>query len=207
MSIIDISRDIARCSVYPGDPETHIEAVSRMADGAGCNLAKISMGLHNGTHADAPLHFVEDGDSIDKVDLDRFFGECAVIEVEPGPITGEYVEENFPNEERILVKSMGRAWFLESAATELALRGIKLIGTDALSVGTKGDQVAPHRAFLTQNIGILESLKLDNVMPGRYFLSALPLKIGAAEASPVRAVLIDSYIFWGGSNNKQRGSF
>lgn len=200
MSIIDISRDIARCSVYPGDPPTEICAVQRLADGDECNLAKISMGLHNGTHADAPLHFVEDGISAEKLELDRFFGECAVIEVKPGPITGEYVESYFPDEERILVKSMGRAWFLESAAAELALRGVRLIGTDAMSVGTKGAQTAPHRAFLTQNVAILESLKLDDVKPGRYFLSALPVKISAVEAAPVRAVLIDSYIFWGGSS-------
>ena len=95
---------------------------------------------------------------------------------------------------------MGKAWFLESAAAELALRGVRLIGTDAMSVGTKGNQSAPHRAFLTQNVAILESLKLDNVKPGRYFLSALPIKIGAVVAAPVRAVLVDSYIFWGGSS-------
>lgn len=197
MKILDISRDIARCSVYPGDPITKINAVSKIKAGDECNLAEISMCLHTGTHTDAPLHFLENGNSVDKIPLDVFLGECKVINVPGGPITGQYVEENFPqDEERVLIKGNGKAWFIESGAEAVALKGIKLIGIDAMSVGTKGNQVAPHKAFLRENITIIESLNLDEVKEGKYFLCALPLKISSVEASPVRAVLIEDYIFW-----------
>lgn len=200
MQIIDISKDITRCEVYPGDPPVRLETVQTIADGCDCNLSAIYTGLHNGTHADAPLHFLDGGDSIDKADLRVFFGECHVIEVPPGAITGEYVNRYFPEKaERILVKSGGKAWFLESAAEELAFSGVRLIGTDALSVGTAGVQQETHVAFLRENVSILENLELENVKPGRYFLAAQPLKIGGAEAAPVRAVLLADYVFWSGS--------
>lgn len=200
MQIIDISKDITRCELYPGDPPVRLETVQTIADGCDCNLSAIYTGLHNGTHADAPLHFLDGGDSIDKADLRVFFGECHVIEVSAGAITGEYVNRCFPEKaERILVKSGGRAWFMESAAEELAFSGVRLIGTDALSVGTSGAQKETHCAFLRENVAILENLELENVKPGRYFLAAQPMKIGGAEAAPVRAVLLADYVFWSGS--------
>ena len=200
MQIIDISKDITCCELYPGDPPVRLETVQTIADGCDCNLSAIYTGLHNGTHADAPLHFLDGGDSIEKAELRVFLGECHVIEVPPGAITGEYVNRCFPEKaERILVKSGGKAWFLESAAEELAFSGVRLIGTDALSVGTAGAQQETHIAFLRENVAILENLELENVKPGRYFLAAQPLKIGGAEAAPVRAVLLADYVFWSGS--------
>ena len=96
MQIIDISRDITSCALYPGDPEVKLDVVSTLTGGDSCNLSAIYTGLHNGTHADAPLHFIDGGDSIEKADLSVFIGECHVIEVPVGPITGEYVNKYFP---------------------------------------------------------------------------------------------------------------
>lgn len=200
MQIIDISKDITKCDIYPGDPDVTIEAVSTLKNGDSCNLSAIHTGLHNGTHADAPLHFIDGGDSIDKADLDAFIGECYVIEAPEGPVTGEFVNKFFPPKaKRVLVKSGGKAWFMESAAEEIAFSGVKLIGTDSLSVGIHGNQTLPHRAFLRENVAIIENLDLTNVKPGRYFLVAQPLKIGGAEAAPLRAVLLADMIFWSGS--------
>ncbi len=200
MQIIDISKDITKCDIYPGDPEVSLEVVSALKNGDSCNLSAIYTGLHNGTHADAPLHFIEDGDSIDKAELDAFIGDCYVIEVPEGPITGEFINNFFPkNAKRVLVKGNGKAWFLESAAEEIAFAGVKLIGTDSLSVGISGNQTLTHKAFLRENVAIVENLDLKKVNPGRYFLLAQPLKIGGAEAAPLRAVLLADMIFWSGS--------
>ena len=101
--------------------------------------------MHTGTHADAPLHFIDGGASIDEVPLEPFIGPCTVIEVPEGAITGEDINEKFPQKcERLLIKGGGKAYFHSSAADELADIGLKLIGTDSLSVGVKGDQVAPQ---------------------------------------------------------------
>lgn len=200
MQIIDISKDITKCDIYPGDPEVFLEVVSALKNGDSCNLSAIYTGLHNGTHADAPLHFIDGSDSIEKADLDAFIGDCYVIEAPEGPVTGEFVNNNFPKDaKRVLVKSGGKAWFMESAAEEIAFSGIKLIGTDSLSVGIPGNQTGPHRAFLRENVAIVENLELEKVRPGRYFLLAQPLKIGGAEAAPLRAVLLADMIFWSGS--------
>ncbi len=200
MQIIDISRDITKCELYPGDPEVRLEVASALSRGDSCNLSAIYTGLHNGTHADAPLHFIEGGESIDKADLSVFIGECYVIEVPEGPITGEYVDNHFPRDaERVLIKGNGKAWFMENGAEEVAFSKIKLIGTDSLSVGTHGNQTGPHRALLRENVAIVENLDLSKVKPGKYFLLAQPLKIGSAEAAPLRAVLLADFIFWSGS--------
>lgn len=200
MQIIDISKDIADCEIYPGDPAVRFETISRIGDGGDCNLTAMYTGLHNGTHVDAPLHFIENGDSVDKADLRTFIGECYVIEAPQGAVTGEFVNKHFPpNAQRVLVKSGGKAWFLQSAAEEIAFGGIKLIGTDAMSVGTQGCQTETHTVFLRENVAIIENLELSAVKPGRYFLVAQPLKIGGAEAAPTRAVLLADYVFWSGT--------
>ena len=200
MQIIDISKDITKCELYPGDPEVRLEIASAISDGASCNLTAIYTGLHNGTHADAPLHFIDGADSIEKADLNVFIGECHVIEVPEGPITGEYVDNYFPPDaKRVLIKGGGKAWFMKSGAEEVAFSGIKLIGTDSLSVGVHGDQTGPHVALLRENVAVLENLDLEKVRPGKYFLLAQPLKIGGAEAAPVRAVLLADFVFWSGS--------
>lgn len=197
MKIIDISKKFFSCNVYPGDPEPEYERVSDMKQGAVYNGSVVKAGVHTGTHADAPLHFLYDGISIEKMPLDAYIGPCTVIQVPPGAITGEYVDRFFPQEcERLLVKSDGLAYFMDFSAQELVDRGIRLIGTDALSVGGRGNEMAPHKAFMQSNVAILESLDLSAVKPGEYFLCAAPVAFDGMEAAPVRAVLIEDYIFW-----------
>lgn len=200
MQIIDISKDIAQCEIYPGDPPVKIRQVSHISKGGEYNLSEITTGLHNGTHYDAPLHFLENGQSAEKAHLSVFIGECYVVETPPGAVTGEFVNEHFPKgAKRILMKGRGKSYLLESAAEEIAFGGVRLLGTDGLSVGTEGMQKEPHTALLRENVAILENLDLENVKEGKYFLLAQPLKISGAEAAPVRAVLIGDFIFWSGT--------
>ncbi len=160
-------------------------------------MASIKTTLHAGTHADAPLHFINDGIPINKVSLSRFIGECIVLEVDTEVITGEYVDNHFPKStKRLLLKSSGKAYFEKTGAEEAAYFGYDLIGTDAMSIGSPSDQVNPHRAILGEEIAVLENLDLSRVKPGRYFLVALPLKLQGMDASPVRAVLLDGHVFW-----------
>ncbi|HZK39817.1 MAG TPA: cyclase family protein [Clostridia bacterium] len=197
MNLIDISRDTIASPVYPGDPETVVERVREIAGGHDCNLSAVFSCVHTGTHADAPLHFLEEGDSIDKIPPAVYIGPCMVIEVDQNLITGEYVNSNFPHPcERLLIKGKGRAFFMDSAAEEAAALGIRLIGTDANSIGYKGNQIKPHKAFLGKGVAVLEGLDLSAVSPGNYFLIAPPVKLGGLEAAPVRALLITDYIFW-----------
>lgn len=136
MNLIDISSDLLTAPVYPGDPEPRLHVLSRIANGDACNLSALYACLHTGTHADAPMHFIEGGKSISEVPLECFIGPCTVLEIGPGPVTGEQIDALVkPGCERVLFKSGGSAYFLESAGDELAMLGVRLIGTDAQSVG------------------------------------------------------------------------
>ena len=191
MKIIDITREVLSCPVFPGDPVANLERVAKIEDGSQYNLGKIEMCLHNGTHMDAPLHFLSDEKDITEIPHEAFFGPCVVVEANTEMITGAFVEEYFPrNAKRILVKSGGKAVFHESAASAIAQMGCYLEGSDGRT----------HRMFLMDNIALLENLDLSNVKKGDYFLSAAPIKISGAEAAPVRAFLVSDFIFWSGDN-------
>ena len=197
MHLIDITRDITRTPPYPGDPETVLEQIRTIGEDSDCNLSTLFTCLHTGTHADAPVHYLEGGFSVDQYPPDVFVGPCVVLEVHDSPITGEYVNERFPQTaERILIKGGGEVTFMDSAAEEAAELPLRLIGTDADSVGSEINEIRPHKAFLSKGIAVLEGLDLTDVAPGNYFLIALPMRIGGADGAPVRAVLADDYIFW-----------
>ena len=197
MKIIDISRKFFQTEIYPGDPEPTVEQICEIGENSECNLSVVRACVHTGTHADAPLHFISGGDSIDSLPLDAFVGPCRVIEVPEGVITGEYVDKYFPEEcERLLIKGNGKAFFMDSSAQELAQRNLRLIGTDSLSVGCKGNQTGPHKAFLGGGVAVLEGLDLSKVKAGNYFLFAPPVLFDGLEGAPVRAVLIEDYVFW-----------
>ena len=200
MRIIDISHDLFKVPVYPGDPEPYVDEIRSIQNGFECNLNAVYTCLHAGTHIDAPNHFVDGAPTIEKIPLGAFIGECMVIEAPPEPITGDYVEKYFPRQkERLLIKAGGQGAFIESGALACVEAGIKLIGVDSPSVGIKGQQGRTHRAFQNADTVILEYLNLADVAPGNYFLIALPLRLSGLEASPCRAVLIADYLFWSGT--------
>lgn len=202
MKIIDISKNLLTCEVYPGDPKPEAEQISVIGEQSDCNLSVLHTCVHTGTHVDAPLHFIEGGASIEQLPLEPYIGPCTVIAVKAGIITGEYVDKFFPKKcERLLIKGNGRAFFMDSSAEELMDMGVRLIGTDALSVGCKGNQTKPHRAFLSNGVAVLENLDLSEVAPGNYFLFAPPVKLDGMEGAPARAVLIDDHIFWAQKSN------
>ena len=194
--LIDISKDLRTCAVYPGDPAPDFSVFSSIAAGDACNMAVMTAVLHTGTHADAPLHFLRTGADMAAVPPEPFVGECVVIEAPPGPMTGSFVDEQFPQAARILIKSGGKAYFDRTGAEAAAFSGVKLIGTDAMSVGCPEDQIGPHRALLGEGVAVLENLELTDVKPGRYFLIAPPVKISGVDGAPVRALLLDGYLFW-----------
>ena len=195
-TVIDISKDLITRNVYPGDPVPELSVFSSLAAGDGCNMAMLRTTLHTGTHADAPLHFIRGGKDIASLPLEPFIGECEVIEITEKVITGQYVDDRFPRAERLLLKSGGRSYFDRTGAEEAAYIGVKLIGTDGMSVGCEADQTGPHRALLSEGVCILENLDLSKVKPGKYFLLAQPAKIGGVDGAPARAVLLDGYLFW-----------
>mgnify|MGYP002549435407 CR=1 FL=1 len=189
MKYIDITRELLAAPVYPGDPAPRMEELHRMKLGDECNVSAVYACLHNGTHLDAPRHFVPDGQAIDEIALSACMGECSVVEGE-GLLLGAQAEELLPKlKPRLLFK--GRVQISPSAAFVLSDAGIELLGVEAQSVAPPECTAAVHRQLLGSGMVLLEGLDLSKAKPGTYFLFAAPMKIAGADGSPVRAVLLE----------------
>ena len=196
MKIYDITRELISAPVYPGDPTPKIERLASMDDGDPYNLSALSLCLHNGTHVDAPRHFINDGKDVSAIDLASVVGPAAVIERE-GDITPDVARDilnsaaAYPADSarRILIK--GNATVTDSAATVFAKAGILLLGVESQSVGAPDAPMASHIALLSRGVILLEGLDLGAVPAGNYLLAAQPLKINGADGAPCRAILIE----------------
>lgn len=203
---IDVSAPLRSGMVHwPGDPPIVIERVQDMDHGAVCNVSRLALGAHTGTHMDAPAHFIAQGASIDTLPLDVTIGTARVLAIsDPVEITVEALRPHqIARGERILFKTRNsaRPWasepFIEDfvylaqeAAAYLADIGVRLVGVDYLSVGGYRVDGAPtHRALLGAGVWIIEGLDLSAVAPGAYEMICLPLRIMGCDGAPARAVL------------------
>ncbi len=207
MSWVDLSLPIGNgMPVYPGDPEVVIERVAEQPVDR-CQLSRLVLGSHSGTHLDAPRHFIEDGQTILDLPLDRFTGRASVIAcpTEPGqPIDIRFLKtvRKLPD---ILILSTGyetqwgceqyfasTPWFAEGSANLLIELGIRLVGADLPTfreMNKTGDSSAMHKSLLGQGIILVENL--TRLIPFRGKLvefMALPLPIRGGDGSPVRAI-------------------
>ena len=181
IKIIDITRELtAETKVYEGDPHVRLECFFTV-DNYGYSVTKLSMGSHSGTHLDAPSHVLNGARTTKDIPLNDLVGECVVVDKKDFRVP--------VGTKKILLKSAPGvpAKLTAKSAQKLVDAGVRLIGTDDLSIG--GDEV--HKILLSEGIVVLESLYLDKVKAGDYFLCALPLKI-EADGSPIRACLIES---------------
>ena len=88
MKIYDISQEVFSCQVYPDDPVPEKKMLKSMDKGEVYNLTAFSMCAHNGTHIDAPFHFIKDGKTVDELCLEAFVGMAYVAE-HHGIVTGD----------------------------------------------------------------------------------------------------------------------
>ena len=197
MKIYDISQEVFSCQVYPGDPAPERNILSSMEKGDLYNLTAFSMCAHNGTHVDAPFHFLQDGKTVDAISLDAFVGMAYVAEHE-GDITAddaigilERAREAGRNcVKRILIK--GKAVVTLEAAEVFSEAGLLLFGNESQTVGPEDAPMAVHLKMLGADMVFLEGIRLAEVSEGSYFLNAAPIHLGDADGAPCRAVLIES---------------
>lgn len=194
MKLIDISQEVLSCKVFLGDESPKGELVRSMAEGELYNLSMLSMCAHNGTHVDAPFHFLNDGKTVDQMPLEAFVGDCFVARHE-GEVTAADAREILKNAEaagtceRILIA--GKATVILEAAEVFAEAGIKLLGNESQTVGPENAPMAVHKVLLAKEIVLLEGIVLAEVSEGKYFLSAAPLNFAGFDGAPCRAYLIE----------------
>ncbi len=208
MKIYDISEPISPATaVFPGDTPFSVEWLTRIEQGASCNVSAITMSVHCGTHTDSPQHFDSRGADIASVDLTAYMGRCRVMEVTGSGklslISAAALDAAaLAGVERILFKTKAEHDHTvfdinftsvgPEAAHFLAKSGVRLVGIDTPSIDhavSKG--MKAHHALQENGVAILENLDLSQVPPGDYELIALPLKIVGGDSSPVRAILRD----------------
>ena len=197
MKIYDISQEVFSCQVYPGDPIPEKKVLKSMGTGEVYNLTAFNMCAHNGTHIDAPFHFIKDGKTVDEICLEAFVGMTYVAEHQ-GIVTGDDAvkiiekakKQNIEAKKRILIK--GEVEVSLEAAKVFASSDILLLGNEPQTVGPQNAPMAVHLVLLGANIILLEGIRLSEVPEGVYFLSAAPLNLSGADGSPCRAVLISN---------------
>ena len=196
MKIYDISQEVFGCKVFPGDPAPERKIISSIENGALYNLTAISMCAHNGTHVDAPFHFIKDGKTVDEIGLEAVVGMAYVTE-HHGSVTGDDANEivnkakklNPEAAKRILLK--GDAKVSLEAAKVFAASGICLLGNESQTVGPENAPMEVHLVLLGAGVILLEGIRLSEVPEGVYLLNAAPLNLSGADGAPCRAVLMD----------------
>jgi arylformamidase len=204
MQIYDISRTLDKgIEVWPGDPEFYPRWAMRIRDGETCNVAEIHMGVHTGTHIDAPLHLDDSGIDVSSIPIRNCIGPARVFSMaaEKCIRAADLEALDWRGVERALFKTRSRrpegqpfsrsyVYFAEDAAEFLARHEMYLVGTDGPSVDAFESELLPsHTILLGRGTVILEDAQLEKVPPGDYELFCLPLKLAGLDGSPVRAIL------------------
>lgn len=212
MEIIDITAPVSPESVvWPGDGAPTHEFVSHTDRGDPSTVSRWDLSAHTGTHADARMHFIPGGWTMESLELSRCVGPCRVVDLThvDGHVSRADLEAaQVAGMARLLFKTpnsdlalMAREGFSEEytaisleAAEYLVEIGAETVGVDYLSVEPFEDkEFNTHHALLGADVVILEGLVLGGVEPGEYFLACLPLKLAGSDGSPARAILIRGY--------------
>lgn len=199
MKLYDISQELFSSVVYPGDPAPKKTMLSTIEEGAPCNVTFLTMCAHNGTHLDAPLHFVDGGKAIDEIPLSVLVGPCYLFKWE-GEIGREDAREMLKQARakspeaarRILVG--GRATLTKEAAEVFVKEGVILYGNESQTVGPENAPMEVHLVLLGAGCVLLEGIRTSEAAEGEYLLSAAPINLGGSDGSPVRALLIDGVL-------------
>lgn len=196
MKIYDISQEVFSCQVYPGDPAPKKEMLSAMDSGDLYNLTAFRMCAHNGTHIDAPFHFIKDGKTVEAIDLEAVVGLAYVAEHQ-GIVSGDDAvkilekakAQDAEAAKRILIK--GAAEVSPEAAKVFADSGILLLGNESQTIGPEDEPMEVHQLLLGADVILLEGIRLSEVPEGCYFLNAAPLNLAGADGAPCRAILME----------------
>jgi arylformamidase len=210
MRTYDISLTINESlPIWPGDDPIQIETTHKLEDGAIANMTHISMGVHTGTHVDAPYHFLGgETPTVESLDLQVLNGRAYVLHVpdEVNIITADVLSNSNipPRTRRLLFRTKNsELWenpnhtFQEdfvaldaSAAQYLVEKNIKLVVIDYLSIASFHEPTPTHEILLKANVIIIEGLSLSKVSQGRYTIHCLPIKIEGVDGAPARVILV-----------------
>ena len=176
-----------------------------MNAGANLTLSDMRVSLHVGAHADAPSHYLADGEDISVRRLDLYLGRCIVVDVDVA--RGERIMPDHVADKS--KRSARRAFFSAPERSPITAAGTTISPASRPSSSTISTTTASASSASTPPRSIPSTRKRSKpttpspattwpsskawcssgVEEGEYELIALPLRIKGADASPVRAVL------------------
>ncbi|RYZ40857.1 MAG: cyclase family protein [Myxococcaceae bacterium] len=189
---------------WPDNPPIQVRHHLDLAKGDAANVSHLSLGVHSGTHVDAPVHFIPGGLGVDAMPLDRLLGDVRVLALPKGPaITAQALREHAPRKgERLLFKTANSShrWDTSGFKTDftylssdgarfLVEAGVRTVGIDYLSIAGMEEGEATHRLLLEAGVCIIEGLDLTRVEPGAYEMVCLPLRLANGDGAPARVLL------------------
>ena len=208
MDIIDITIPLSEGTpVWEGEKGITIQRSAIIGPTSDYNVTRIEMGLHSGTHVDAPFHIRENGAFTDAIPLTKMIGPVQVVLI---PADVQVINKKVlkaieidPSIKKILFKTVNSRFWDQvppvftreyvgldtSGAEYLVSLEMELVGIDYFSISAFNDLHAPHVVMLQAGAVILENLDLRTVQVGRYTLYCLPLKVIGTDGAPARVIL------------------
>ncbi|AEB95000.1 MAG: cyclase family protein [Metallosphaera sp.] len=198
--------------VWPTNPLVEIKPIG-IASRDGYNVESISFVTHTGTHIDAPYHFVENGLTVDKLDLSLLInkGYCVTPKVKGKEIDSQALNEVWKSEyngKTILIRTgwdkkrgYTREFLYEfpglslDGAEFLLSKGVKVIGIDTLGIEPYyHNDFQVHKRLLGEGVIVIEDLaNLEQLEEGKeYLIIALPIKVGNGSGAMARVVAVES---------------
>ena len=209
MKIHDITVGVTpEMPVWPNNPPVELERMNKIEEGANSNVSRLALGVHTGTHVDAPVHFVPGATGVELLPLNVLVGRCLVIHlarthrITADDLAGALIP---PSTRRLLLKTRNSGYWAKgdkefhtdyvaidpTGAQWLVDRRVELVGVDYLSVAPWKETKTTHEILLKAGLVVVEGLNLSKIKPGRYELTCLPLKLVGSDGAPCRAILIE----------------
>lgn len=210
--MFDLSVEIrTHMPVWPTSPLPVVEPVG-IASRDGYNVESIRFLTHTGTHIDAPYHFIEDGETVDQIPLQRLvsYGYCVSPRFKGTEITRGDLEAKWRREYRGSTILIHTGWsrkrgftkqFLyefpglsEDAADFLLQQKVGVVGIDTLGIEPYSHKdFRVHKKLLSKGVVVIEDLAgLEQLAEGKkYLIVALPVKISGGSGAMTRVVAIE----------------
>lgn len=188
-------------TVYKNKPEKQPK-LNQVTNGY-VTETRLELDVHTGTHIDAPLHMVVNGDTFEAIPLESLVGQCKVFDltdVEDGITKKDLEKFQIEKNDFILLKTKNSyedtfnfdfIYLAQDGAEYLSEIGVRGVGIDTLGIERSQEGHPTHKTLFAHKIIIIEGLRLKDIEQGDYFMVAAPLKLVGTDGAPARVLLFE----------------
>jgi kynurenine formamidase len=203
MKVIDLTHPITGdLRVYfPWHPETRIELTATYRENL-CEVRRLSLGTHTGTHIDAPSHIFEGMPTMDQYDPQLWVQDVQLLDFTPceprRPITAGEIAARKPERGVGVVLKTGWDRFFGSEdyyrtyppLSNDGAEAIASLGAPVVAADTPFTLDA-HRILLKRGIPLITNINNTGLLPaGKVRLIAAPLLIKGGDGAPARVLAV-----------------